>query len=110
AEIVEPTLSGMRNLGQPYCGFLHIGVIVDENGKLFLIDYNCRICYPETEVIAPRIVSSLAELLSAAANGRLNEACLVLSDQVAVCVTLMSEGYPGKHKAGAVVTGIEQAR
>lgn len=105
-EIVRPTLSGMKNLGQPYKGFINLDVILGDDNSLYLIDYNCGIGSPEFEAIAPRLNSSFAEVMSAAAYGKLNQANLPVSSKVSVCVTFFVTGTIEPH---AEVSGIPEA-
>jgi phosphoribosylamine--glycine ligase len=95
-------------MGNPYRGFLYIDVILANDSKLYLLDYNCRMAYPETETLTARI-SNFSELLTAVAFGNLDKTQITIQNNVAVCATVFAKGYPKKVKKGAEVTGIEQA-
>jgi phosphoribosylamine--glycine ligase len=81
---------------------------MNDNGNPQVIEYNCRMGDPETEVVLPRIESDFAELMLAAATGKLNEYQLKISPKTAVTVMLVSEGYPGEYPKGRVMTGFNQ--
>ncbi len=97
--IVEPTFSGLRMEGQPYKGFLFIG-LMNVGGDPMVIEYNVRMGDPETEAIFPRLNSSLLELLESMAKGKLNEYQVSLDPLTAATLFLVSEGYPGDIKKG----------
>lgn len=93
-EIVQPTLEGLRAEGIAYVGFVFIGLMLRE-GQPYVLEYNARLGDPETEAILPRLRSDLAELLEAAAQGRLAEAKIDLDPRPCATVILASGGYPG---------------
>jgi phosphoribosylamine--glycine ligase len=105
--VVKPTIHGLKNEGIDYKGFLFIG-LMNDNGDPQVIEYNCRMGDPETEVVLPRIESDFAELMLSAANGKLDQYELKLSPKTAVTVMLVSEGYPGDYPKGRVMTGFDQ--
>jgi phosphoribosylamine--glycine ligase len=102
--IIKPTIHGLKAEGIHYVGFLFIG-LMNDNGNPQVIEYNCRMGDPETEVVLPRIESDFAEMMLAAGTGTLDKYELVVSDQTAVTVMLVSEGYPGDYPKGRVMTG-----
>jgi len=97
--IVEPTLLGMANEGQPYTGFLYLGLMVVQ-GKPFVIEYNCRLGDPETQAVMPLIKSDLIPWLEAAAGGPWPNSILELNSSMAGTVVLCSKGYPGNYETG----------
>lgn len=105
--IIQPTIRGLQQEEIRYTGFIFIG-LMNVDGEPFVIEYNCRMGDPETEVVLPRIESDLVELLLAAGTGRLDTVSLQISDQTAVTVMLVSGGYPGDYAKGKVVSGLDQ--
>ncbi|ACB50434.1 phosphoribosylglycinamide synthetase [Crocosphaera subtropica ATCC 51142] len=109
-EILEPTVSALRQQGINYCGVLYAGLMVTPEGDPKVLEYNCRFGDPETQAVLPLLETPLAELLMACIEGRLNEfPPLQWYDGSAVCVVAASEGYPGSYEKGKVITGITEA-
>ena len=104
-KIIKPTIDGLQKEALDYKGFVFIGLINVE-GEPFVIEYNCRLGDPETEVIIPRIENDLIEVLSATAQQRLNEIDIAISKQTVVAVMAVSGGYPNEHETGKVITGL----
>lgn len=109
SRIVEPTINGLRAEGIPYIGFIFFGLI-SVAGEPYVIEYNARMGDPETEVVFPRIASDVAELLDATARGRLSEVEVLVRNQAAATVFLVSGGYPGSYPKGREITGLEGIR
>jgi phosphoribosylamine--glycine ligase len=100
SRIIRPTIDGIASENMDYKGFVFFGLI-NVSGDPYVIEYNCRLGDPETEVIIPRIESDIVPLLVQAARGNLASMDLKISDLCAVTVMLVSGGYPGefvKHK------------
>ena len=95
----------MQKEALDYKGFVFIGLI-NVHGEPFVIEYNCRLGDPETEVIIPRIENDLVEILSATAQQRLHEISIITSKQQAVTVMAVSGGYPNQYETGKVITGL----
>ncbi|EAZ91231.1 phosphoribosylamine--glycine ligase [Crocosphaera chwakensis] len=109
-EILEPTVTGLRQQGINYCGVLYAGLMVTPEGDPKVLEYNCRFGDPETQAVLPLLETPLDELLMACIEGRL-EAFPPLQwyDGSAVCVVAASDGYPGSYETGKVITGITEA-
>lgn len=103
--IVQPTLSGLAADRIPYRGFLYFGLMLTADGPKVL-EYNCRLGDPETEVIVLRAEFDFAQACLAAAEGKLGSFRPKWSPNPAVCVVMASEGYPGHPKTGARVSGL----
>ena len=102
-QVFEPTLAEMRRRGAPFSGVLYAGLMIDEGGNPWVIEFNCRFGDPETQVILPRIADGLVDLLLAAAKGTALPP-LKLSPRAAVTTVLAAGGYPDKPTSGDAVT------
>lgn len=104
--IVQPTVSGLAQEGIPYTGFIFFGLILVK-GEPMVIEYNCRMGDPETEVVMPRLRSDLVELLMLADRGQLAGARVEFEENAASTVMVVSEGYPGSYPKGRAISGLE---
>ena len=107
--IIKPTINGLVKDGIHYVGFIFIG-LMSMDGEPYVIEYNSRMGDPETEVVLPRIESDFVELMLATGKGTLNEYDLKVSNQTAVTVMLVAEGYPGDYAKGKVMTGFDDVK
>jgi phosphoribosylamine--glycine ligase len=103
--IIIPTVKGLKQDNIPYKGFIFFGLI-NVAGDPFVIEYNCRMGDPETEVVIPRIESDLLELFVAAGNGKLDSFSLTINPMTCTTVMLVAGGYPGDYEKGNVIEGI----
>jgi phosphoribosylamine--glycine ligase len=106
AEIVRPTLAGMAAEGVPYTGILYAGLMLTAEGPK-LIEYNVRFGDPECQVVLPRLMTDLAQLLLGAADGMLDHMSLRWFPRHAISVVLASRGYPGAYGKGSEIRGLE---
>lgn len=97
--IVKPTVAGLAAEEIDYQGFIFFGLI-NVNGAPYVIEYNCRMGDPETEVVFPRISSDVLEMMKACANHQLDQFHLEVNPQTAVTVMMVSGGYPGDYEKG----------
>lgn len=105
--IIRPTIRGLQEEGINYRGFIFIGVIkVGE--EPFVIEYNCRMGDPETEVVMPRLQNDLVELFSAVAEQKLDTIKIGQDPRVAATIVAVSGGYPGSYEKGWPVSGLEE--
>lgn len=105
-KIVIPSINGLQKEGIPYLGFLFIG-LMNIDGEPYVIEYNCRMGDPETEVVLPRINNDLLEILLTAATGNLSQIKLDIAEQTAATVMLVSGGYPETYQTGFEITGLQ---
>ena len=104
--IIRPTIRGLEKEGIEYKGFIFFG-LMNCDGEPYLIEYNVRMGDPETQVVLPRIKTDLVDLLTATADGTLNEVDLEIDPRSAVTVVMASGGYPGTYEKGHVIVGAE---
>jgi len=105
--IIDPTIKGLKDDQLDYKGFIFFGLMIN-NGEPFVIEYNCRLGDPETEVIIPRLNNDLVEIFSAVANKTLDKISISVDERVAVTVVAASGGYPGKYETGKIISGMSE--
>lgn len=106
ANIIKPTIRGLEKENMPYTGFIYFGLILN-NGQVKVIEYNCRLGDPETEVILPRVGCDLLELIQFGLENSLESFDVKISSESAATVILVSDGYPEAYEKGFPITGIE---
>lgn len=105
--IIEPTIQGIQQRGMAYQGFIFFGLI-SVGGEPYVIEYNCRLGDPETEVVLPRLQNDIVELFLAMSQGRLSEVEVRADPRAATTIVLVSGGYPEDYEKGKPISGLEQ--
>ena len=104
---IKPTVDGLQKEGLEYRGFIFFGFMIVDN-EPYMIEYNCRMGDPETEVVIPRLKNDLVELLTAASNQQLDKIKIETDSRTVCTVVAVSGGYPGDYKKGYEISGIEE--
>lgn len=108
-QVIMPTVRGMAAEGNPYIGFLYAGLMIDDHGNPFVIEFNCRFGDPEAQPVMMRLQSDLAALCQAAIDGRLDQKHAEWDPRAAIGVVLAAGGYPDAYDKGAVISGLDKA-
>lgn len=106
--IIRPTINGFAAEKMVYKGFVFFGLMID-NGEPYVIEYNCRMGDPETEVVIPRIKSDLVEILMSIENGGLSNTVIETDERAAVTTIIVSGGYPGTYETGKCIKGLDSS-
>lgn len=104
--VIKPVIAEMARRGIPYVGVLYAGLIITADGPK-VIEFNCRLGDPETQVILPRMKNDLVDVIEACLDKRLEGVQLEWTPEPAVCVVLASGGYPGDYEKGVTIHGLD---
>jgi phosphoribosylamine--glycine ligase len=105
-EVIQPALTGMEKDGTPYSGFLYAGLMIGKEGRIRVLEFNCRMGDPETQPIIMRLKSDLVLLLEHALAGTLDKAEAEWDRRVGLSVVLAAHGYPDAPRKGDVIHGL----
>lgn len=105
-EIMAPIVTGMAEVGSPYCGVLYAGVMLTSEGPKVL-EFNCRFGDPETQVILPLLKSDLVDVFEACVDGRVDRLPIQWESGACAGVVMASGGYPGEYSLGLPISGLE---
>ena len=106
SRIIEPTVIGLQQENLDYKGFIFFGLMINA-GEPMVIEYNCRMGDPETEVVLPRMQNDLVDLLMATVEQRLHEVKIKTDPRSTVAIVAVSGGYPGEHETGFTIDGLD---
>ena len=109
-EIIYPTVRGMQAEGHPFSGFLYAGLMINEQGAPFTIEFNCRFGDPETQPIMMRLKSDLVDVMLAVCERKLDQLELQWDRRTALGVVMAAAGYPEDPRKGDVITGLPPAQ
>ena len=108
-EVIEPTLLGLREDGNPYLGFLYAGLMIAADGTPNVLEFNCRFGDPETQPILMRLQSDLVELCESAISGTLQQTDVRWDPRAALGVVMAAGGYPDAYRKGDPISGLDAA-
>jgi phosphoribosylamine--glycine ligase len=108
-EVIEPTLRGLQEDGNPYTGFLYAGLMIAPDGTPNVIEFNCRLGDPETQPILMRLQSDLVELCEAALSDTLDAHRMQWDTRAALGVVMAAGGYPEAYRKGDAISGLDIA-
>lgn len=105
-EILEPVIKNLREENRSFTGVLYAGLMLTAQG-VRVLEFNCRLGDPETQVLLPLLSSDLIDIMEACIENKLSACNITWKDQSAVCIVLASEGYPEYHSTEQVITGLD---
>ncbi len=107
AQVIQPVVDAMKNVGHPYTGFLYAGLMIDQAGDPYVIEFNCRFGDPETQPILMRLQSSMVDLVAKGLAGQLPSKAK-WDTRPALGIVVASKGYPETSSKGDVIAGLPE--
>ena len=107
AQVIEPTIKGMKSDGINFCGFLYAGLMIDKNNNIKTLEFNCRMGDPETQPILFRLKSDLLPVLLDATNNQLHKSQIEWEDNSSITVVMASKNYPNQPELGDIIYGLD---
>ncbi len=108
-KIIIPTLQALKKTGNPYSGFLYVGLMIKKN-EPFLIEYNVRMGDPECQVILPRLKTDMVKVLKAVVENNLKNTKIVWHNMKSLTIVLCSKGYPKKYKKNKQIINLKKIK
>jgi phosphoribosylamine---glycine ligase len=105
--IIEPVLKNMKTDGNEFKGCLYCGLMIDDAGNPFVIEFNTRFGDPETQVVMPLIKSDLLDMFIASAEGTIHDYKIEAYNGYFLCIVMASKGYPDKYESGREIKGLD---
>jgi len=105
--VIMPAIRGMAQQAQPYTGFLYAGLMISPQGDIKVLEFNCRLGDPETQVILLRLQTDLFTLFKHATHGTLNQVNAKWDSRTALCLVMAAHGYPDNPRKNDVIHGLE---
>lgn len=109
-KIIRPVISGMKNSGHIYTGFLYAGLMIDKNGIAKTLEFNCRFGDPETQPIMARLDNDLFDIIEAGLGGNLDKTDAKWKEQFAIGVVLAAQGYPDAPRKNDIIEGLDKIK
>ena len=109
-EVIQPVVRGMESEGITYTGFLYAGLMIDPQGGIKVLEFNCRMGDPETQPIMLRLKSDFSVIVEHAINGTLDKAEVEWDRRTALGVVMAAANYPGTPRKGDVISGLPAPR
>ena len=106
--VIQPTFEGFKTLRQPFKGFLYAGLMISPEGKVNVLEFNCRFGDPETQPIMMRMQNDFSELCWAAVHNQLSQTSLTWDSRSALGVVMAAGGYPETYAKGKIISGVDQ--
>lgn len=109
-QVMRPTVDGMAKEGNTYLGFLYAGIMIDEQGNIKVLEFNCRFGDPETQPIMMRLQSDFPALCLAALRAELDTQNISWDDRPCLGIVMASGGYPDNYQKGFAISGLDAAQ